>query len=555
MKRACCAAALWCCCTSALTQAPLERTPVAAPAPDSASAPRRAISEGLDAAALHGRRLYRTGRNRQGEAISSELAPGVPIEGELAACARCHGVDGTGRREAGLIAPALDWAALTQGRAAGAGMVSRAAYSQASLLRALRDGVASDGERLAAAMPRYQLPARDAADLLAYLQHLGSDADRDPGVAEHAVTLAVILPLSGTRGAAGGAAKNAIAACVERANRAGVPFGRRIELLLLDSASLPATELAARAADETLLAVAPWWGDLDARTLADRLPDLPLIGPLGNAAELEDAPAGVYAVAPQLGDQARLLVDAMARRDPGARADASLPDTGARRIALIAAPLPRYRSAARAAKRQAALYEGVALQVWTATPGADGPHDAAAWLALQPHDGVLVLGSAPWAKAAAEVAARSGSPALQEGSVHVVYAELGRAALDWPADLRATLLLSLGSARDASLNPKALLADLAGIGAASQAPGIESLAYSAACLSVEALKRSGRSLTRAGVRRALETIHDFETGVSPPLSFAPGQRKGVWGAELVRLTPSGSGAFTNVQRWQTPRQP
>lgn len=510
----------------------------------------------LDAAALHGRRIYRTGRNRQGEAIAAELAPGVPIEGELAACARCHGVDGTGRREAGLIAPALDWAGLTQGRAAGAGLVSRGAYSESSLLRALRDGVSADGARLAAAMPRYKLPARDAADLLAYLPRLGSDADRDPGVAEHAVTLAVILPLSGTRGAVGGAAKNAIAACVERANRTGGLFGRRIELLLLDSASLSATELAARAADEALLAVAPWWGELDARTLADRLPDLPLIGPLGNAAQLDGAPSGVYSVAPQLADQARLLVDAMARPASGAApADASVASSATRRIALIAAPGPRYRSAARAAERQAALYDGVALQVWTAAPGADGPQDAAAWLAQRAHDAVLVLGSAPWAKAAAEVALRRSGPALAQGSVHTVYAELGRSVLDWPADSRATLLLSLGTARDAALNPKALLADLAGIGAASQAPAVESLAYTAACLSVEALKRSGRSLTRASVRRALETIHDFESGVSPPLSFAPGQRKGVWGAELVRLTPSATGPFTNVQPWQAPRQP
>ncbi len=509
----------------------------------------------LDAAALHGRRLYRTGRNRQGEAIASELAPDVPIEGELAACARCHGVDGTGRREAGLIAPALDWAALTQGRAAGAGLISRTAYSEATLLRALRDGVAADGQRLAAAMPRYKLAARDAADLLAYLQRLGGDADHDPGVAEHAVKLAVILPLSGTRGAAGGAAKNAIAACAERANRAGGLFGRHIEILLLDSASLSATELTSRAAGEALLAVAPWWGDLDARTLADRLPDLPLIGPLGNAAELDDAPSGVYAVAPQLGDQARLLVDAMARRALGIAADAALRNSGIRRIALIAAPGPRYRAAARAAEHQAALHEGVALQVWTAAPGADGPQDAAAWLALQPDAAVLVLGPAQWARAAAEVAARRGGPALKEGGVHAVYAELGRTVLDWPADLRATLLLSLGTARDSSLNPSALLADLASIGAASQAPAVESLAYTAACLSVEALKRSGRTLTRASVRRALETIHDFESGVSAPLSFAPGQRKGVWGAELVRLTPSDTGPFTSVQPWQTPRQP
>ncbi len=482
-----------------------------------------------------GKQIYRSGRTRSGGEIRASVGANVNLPGPLAACSRCHGADGNGAREAGLSAPPLRWSMLSQPRPAADGLLARSTgYDQARLLAAIRHGRDADGRALAAAMPRFDLSPRDEADLLAYLRNLGSENDVDPGVAADHVTFAAVLPLSGPRAALGRAAQHALRACTERANRGGGVFGRRIELLELDSASLSAREVGERATQEALLAVAPWWADHDAASLAQQLPDLPLIGPLGAAAEIDGAPTSVYAVAPQLNDQARVLIDALG----GSR----------RRVALIAAPTRHDQAAARAALRQAQLH-GMDVTVWPATTMATGPQQAMTWLTRQRVDALLVLGPEPWLRALAGLAADAGLP------VYASYGEAGRAVFDWPAPLRATLHLSLAEGDPEQLDPGPMLADLQAIGQRSTAPAVETLAYSAACLSVEALRRTGRQLSRERLRQALERIGEFRTGLGPALSYGPGQRKGIWGSAVVRLDPMQPGRFETVLTMRTPRLP
>lgn len=50
--------------------------------------------------------------------------------------------------------------------------------------------------------------------------------------------------------------------------------------------------------------------------------------------------------------------------------------------------------------------------------------------------------------------------------------------------------------------------------------------YAAAQLFVEALRRAGNQLTRANLLKVLDSIKDFKTGIVPPMSFAPGPKKG-----------------------------
>jgi ABC-type branched-subunit amino acid transport system substrate-binding protein len=55
--------------------------------------------------------------------------------------------------------------------------------------------------------------------------------------------------------------------------------------------------------------------------------------------------------------------------------------------------------------------------------------------------------------------------------------------------------------------------------------------YFAAMLFVEGAKRAGKSLTRAGLIAALEGIHDFDSGILPPVTIGPDhetQRQGFW---------------------------
>ncbi len=526
------------------------------------AAPTPTAPTDSDAAAQAGQQLYRTGRNRWGGELQGQVGSGVTLSGQMAACARCHGNDGAGGREAGLTAPPLRWSALTQARVGQLGMTDRAGYDTARLLDAIRQGVDANGRPLASAMPRFELQPREVADLIAHLQRLGTEQDREPGVHPDRIVLASVLPLTGVRAAQGHAARAALAACVARGNRSGGLYGRRIELQVHDAAD-PAgdTAIAARLQTEAVAVIAPWWRDKSARDIATLLPGLPVLGPLGAASELEPGGGDVYAVAPQLSEQVRVLIDAYAR---GELNPAPLPvRSRPARLLLMASQEPQHRSASLAAQRQALLYGALDVRLWPGAsplqPSSPGALSAAlAWLAqqdLQPQDAVLVLGPSTWLRTTAETLARD----AQDGSAPLLLAsdgQAGRDLLDAPAALWARTVFSHSLPAAQDLDPRPLQQDLQQVNARLDAPALQSLAYAASCLGVEALRRSGRLVTRDRLRLSLEALHDFRTGVLPPISYVQGQRLGVTGAALVRLSPPSSGqpaGLRPVLPWRLPQ--
>jgi hypothetical protein len=78
------------------------------------------------------------------------------------------------------------------------------------------------------------------------------------------------------------------------------------------------------------------------------------------------------------------------------------------------------------------------------------------------------------------------------------------------------------------------------------------LAAAAARLLVEAIGRSGRELTRERLVQSLAAVHRLDTGLLPPLAFAPTRRTGALGAHVVELDPS-TGAPLSVSGWIEPR--
>ena len=74
------------------------------------------------------------------------------------------------------------------------------------------------------------------------------------------------------------------------------------------------------------------------------------------------------------------------------------------------------------------------------------------------------------------------------------------------------------------------------------------LAFAAAKVFVEALKRAGQDLTREKLITALEGFYDFETGVTPHLTFGPNRRIGATGAYIVGLD-AGKKQFVNAGGW------
>jgi mono/diheme cytochrome c family protein len=172
-----------------------------------------------------GQQLYERGTSASGTAVSASIGPGAPVAGSVLPCANCHGLDGLGRAEGGIVPANVTWDALTKPygvqRADGR---TRPPYTDRSVKRAITMGLDPDGKALHKAMPRYTLTLADASDLVAYLKVVGRLSD--PGLTETSVRIGVILP----PGNDGTVMREALSRHFAQVNRLGGVFGRTIEL-------------------------------------------------------------------------------------------------------------------------------------------------------------------------------------------------------------------------------------------------------------------------------------------------------------------------------------
>jgi mono/diheme cytochrome c family protein len=126
---------------------------------------------------------------------------GVSTKGAEAACVNCHQRSGLGSREGDLFIPPVTGEYLFHEREhSGHDPLlpyvesmhgNRAPYTSATLARAIREGVDSDGRRLSYLMPRYALSDEDMGALIAYLRELS--LQRNPGVTSSTLHFATVF--------------------------------------------------------------------------------------------------------------------------------------------------------------------------------------------------------------------------------------------------------------------------------------------------------------------------------------------------------------------------
>jgi hypothetical protein len=85
---------------------------------------------------------------------------------------------------------------------------------------------------------------------------------------------------------------------------------------------------------------------------------------------------------------------------------------------------------------------------------------------------------------------------------------------------------------------------------ASERHIIQHLALVAADVFIEALRRSGRALSRARLVASLEGLYSFPTGLVPELTYGPNRRIGALGAYVVQIDRGGS---VSIADWIEPR--
>ena len=124
-----------------------------------------------------------------------------PTLGAEAACVKCHRRSGLGMKEGPVLIPPITGQYLFHSLHAKADEPelpyventrnNRNGYTDATLARAIREGVDSDGRNLGFLMPRYALGDADMAALIAYLRSL--DRSSIPGVSAQVLHFATII--------------------------------------------------------------------------------------------------------------------------------------------------------------------------------------------------------------------------------------------------------------------------------------------------------------------------------------------------------------------------
>lgn len=145
--------------------------------------------------------MYRFGRLPGGQPLRGEREGGVFVQGAGAACVNCHRRSGLGAAEGrGFIPPVTGqflFHANTENRRErdlpfieGA-RPNRDPYTEATLARAIREGVDVEGKPLSMLMPRFALDDASMAALIAYLRQLSPKSV--PGVGDTVLQFATII--------------------------------------------------------------------------------------------------------------------------------------------------------------------------------------------------------------------------------------------------------------------------------------------------------------------------------------------------------------------------
>lgn len=481
----------------------------------------------LTEAEQRGKQIYFEGTSPRGAQINAVVGDEASIIPAAAIpCANCHGYDGLGRPEGGVIPTDVRWSQLikTYGHVHENGR-RHPAFDEDSLTRSIIAGVDPANNRLDTSMPLYLLSGDDAADLVAYLKALENDFD--PGVEADRVRVATMLPLEGRAAPLGDAMEQALRAHLADVNDKGGVFSRQIELITVPLGATPEASLEnleqAIAGQGIFALVGGYTIGLD-DALLDllRYDNVPLIGPFtldpGDAL-LDSAAFYLY---PGFEEQVRVLADqAFGHAGTAAKILIANPDDG-RHDQLVSAAEHQLRQVGAGEPAVATYVAGTGNAKALAEKVSSEGSESVVFFGTQVDLDALLL----------QLAIRKLTP-----NVYVLSSFLSRPLFDTPAAFDRRVVVAYPSlASDVSEQGRADYQDLArrhGLPTSHIQAQMASLA--AARLLVEGLRGAGRDLDRIRLAASIEKLYTYDTGVTPPLTYGPNRRIGARGAHLLVL--------------------
>lgn len=495
----------------------------------------------LDDAELRGKQIYFEGTSPRGTEIMAVVGDeGAMLPGSAMPCGSCHGGDGLGRPEGGLIPLDIRWSELTKtyGHVHQNGR-RHPAYDEESFAMSMYGGVDPANNPLDRSMPYYQMSKEDMADLIAYMKVL--EHDFDPGVSDDRVQVATLLPLNGPLGETGQAMAMVMQGHFEEINKKGGIFGRRIDLLAVPFGQSAAASLGnlqqALATEGAFAVVGAYTIGLD-EPLLDllRTDNVPLVGPFTldpGDAFFDGAAFYIYA---GFNEQARALADQAVMQGANPDKIVVASPEGARFDDTVSAVRRQVRTKSGAGESDVARYAG-------------GEFDAAAFAErVAKYEALIFLG--PQSDLEPLLTALD---ALESNPrVYLLSSLLSQPLFNAPAAFDQRILIAYPTL-SSDITPRGRQEYQALVDAYSLPRDhvqAQLAALAAAKLLVEGMRRAGRDLSRVKLVESIEELFGFETGVTPPLSYGPNRRIGAQGAHIIavdvankRYAPLGKGWY------------
>jgi ABC-type branched-subunit amino acid transport system substrate-binding protein len=483
-------------------------------------------SRGLTPQERRGRAIYLRGESASGREITATIGE-LEVPSSTVTCAGCHGSRGEGKTEGGVTAGNLTWANLLKpyGHTHPTGR-KHGPFDEAAFARALADGVDPAGNTMLNAMPRFRMSSEDVADLIAYVKRI--EDDRDPGVSDAAVRVGTVLPSKGALAEQGAAMRDVLTAFFDDLNNRGGIYNRRVELQVAESDGDAArtAEGARRLVREgevfALVGGLSAGADRELASLA-REDEVPCVGP---STLLPQTGFGsnrfIFYLLPGMAEQARALVNFNSRRQTNAKSSVALVyfegEIGGAAAGAVEEQCKKVGcgelkkvSYARAKFDAPALVrnlKGADSVFFFGSPGDETAFvkeaDAASW-----RPDIFLLGTLTGRDLL------SSTPAGFGGKVFLSFPTI-------PADVTAE---GIGELRALASKYKFTVRH-----AAAQLS-----ALAAAKILAEGLQRGGKDLSREKLITALEGLYDYETGLTPRITFGPNRRVGASGAYVVTI--------------------
>ena len=476
-----------------------------------------------------GKQIYVQGKGSSGREILAYLgASSIEIPGSAMPCANCHGLDGQGKPEGGVIPSDLRWESLTKPYVlANANGRKHPPYTERALELALMRGTDPSGNKLLDVMPRYQMSREDLSDLIVYMKRLGKYLD--PGISESKIIIGTVCPTRGTLAEMGQAVKAVMIAYFDELNSQGGIYNRKFELKFTETGDTP---VATRANVERLITdeqVFAMTAAFIAGSEKEIVPlmaqrEVPLIGPLTLYPQT-DFPLNrqVFYLLSGIDGQARAMIHFAARK----------PEIRAQHFAVLS-PQSEINLRVVGAIKDQSKNEGLSEpQVLDYSTGSFDVANTIKQLRQTSSEVVVFLGASEDALAFMTAADKS----QWHPTIFFPSASGGKEIFGAPVGFNGKLFFSFptGPADQSAEGVKEFraLADKYKLPTHHLAAQIS--AYSAAKILVEALKRVGRDVSREKLIQALEGLYEYQTGLTPAITYGPNRRVGAMGAYIVAI--------------------